>query len=281
MPDKSAPPDVRIARIAARQHGAVSGRQLREAGLSRNAVLERCRAGRLHRLHRGVYAVGHTAPSIERGWMAAVLALGETAALSHRSAASLWGLLPVDDDPIDVSLPSRSGRRRRRGMNIHRPASLGSAEVTRRRGIPVTTPARTIVDLRRVVGARLLRRAIRQAEVLGLPTGPDVVSDRTRSELERRFLSLCRRHNLPQPAVNICIGAMTVDFCWMEQKLIVETDGYRYHRGRLAFEEDRERDLRLRALGYDVVRLSHRQVFQESAMVRAVVGAALERRRAR
>jgi very-short-patch-repair endonuclease len=87
-----------------------------------------------------------------------------------------------------------------------------------------------------------------------LPTGPGVVLDHTRSELEHEFLRLCRRHHLPKPAVNLRVGQLTVDFCWVERGLIVETDGYRYHRGRAAFEDDRARDLKLRALGYEVMR---------------------------
>jgi very-short-patch-repair endonuclease len=255
--------DARIAAIAGRQHGAVSIHQLRESGISDTGVRERLRAGRLHRVHRGVHAVGHIAPSNERRWMAAVLALGRGAVLSHRSAAALWGLLPPIEGPVDVSLPSRSGRRRRQGIRVHRPASLPPQETARRRGIPVTSPARTLADLRAVVSGRELRRAIRQADFLGLPTGADIEIDKTRSELERRFLWLCSRHHLPQPAVNMSLGGMTVDFCWMEQKLIVETDGYRSHRGRAAFEDDRDRDLRLRTLGFEVVRLSYRQVLDK------------------
>jgi very-short-patch-repair endonuclease len=234
-----------------------------------------------------VYAVGHIAPSIERRWMAALLALskgadrsGAGAVLSHRSAAEVWDLLPPSDGPVDVSLSSRSGRRRRQGIRIHRPISIEPAETTRRRGIPVTSPSRTLADLRRAVPPRDFRRATRQADMLGLPTGPDSVPDRTRSELERRFLGLCRKHGLPVPAVNVRIGALTVDFCWAEQGLVVETDGYRYHRGRAAFEDDRGRDLELRALGYEVLRLSHRQVLDESARVAEVLWAVFERGRA-
>ncbi len=103
--------------------------------------------------------------------------------------------------------------------------------------------------------------------------------DRTRSELERRFVWLCGRHHLPKPAVNIRIGGMTVDFCWVEQRLIVETDGYSSHRGRTAFEDDRARDLRLRALGFEVLRLSYRQVFDEPERVISVLRAAATSRR--
>ncbi|HET8862226.1 MAG TPA: type IV toxin-antitoxin system AbiEi family antitoxin domain-containing protein [Solirubrobacterales bacterium] len=274
MPDKSAP-DRLIAELARRQHGAISSQQLREAGLTRTAVLERCQSGRLHRLHRGVYAVGHTAPNDERRWMAAVLALGDGAALSHRSAATLWELLPSREGPVDVSLTSRNGRRRRRGIRVHRPESLEPPEIIRHRAIPVTSPARTLADLKSAVPPHALRRATRQADFLGLPTGPDVDLDKTRSELERRFLWLCRRQHLPMPAVNLRIADLTVDFCWVERRLIVETDGYSSHRGRTAFEDDRARDLKLRALGYEVLRLSYHQVFDEPNQVVAVLRSAL------
>lgn len=265
-----------MATFANGQHGAISIEQLRAAGLTDAAVTRRVRAGRLHRLHRGVYAVGHIAPSDERRWIAAVLALGgegeaagangaraSGAVLSHRSAAALWSLLPPASGPVDVSLLSRNGKRARRGIRIHRPTSLRPMETARARGIPVTSPARTLADLRSSVPERELRRATRQADFLGLPIGPDIVPDRTRSELERRFLWLCGQERLPKPAVNMRIEAMTVDFCWVEQRSVVETDGYQAHRGRAAFESDRARDLRLRSLGYEVLHLSHRQVFEE------------------
>jgi very-short-patch-repair endonuclease len=280
MEDKRAP-DQAIASIAGRQHGAISIAQLHSAGLSKTAVQKRHRLGRLHSLHRGVYAVGHIAPSIERTWMAAVLALGggvseaDSVVLSHRSAAELWGLLPTRGGPVHVSLLSRHGRRRRSGIYIHRPVSLGPTETTRRRGVPVTSPARTLADLRGAVPDGELRRAMRQASFLGLPIGSGVASDGTRSELERRFLWLCHRHRLPTPAVNMRVGPLTVDFCWAEERLVVETDGYRSHGGRAAFEDDRDRDLMLRALGYEVQRLSHRQVFDEAERVVAVLRALL------
>jgi very-short-patch-repair endonuclease len=263
--------DVEIARIAGRQHGAISTAQLRRADLDNAAVGRRVRSGRLHRLHRGVYAVGHIAPSNERRWMAAVLALGEGAVLSHRSAAALWELLPTTDGLVDVSLTSRGGRKRRQGIRIHRPESLRPEQTTRRSGIPVTSPGRTLADLRTTAPAHDLRRAIRQADFLGLETGPDVEVDKTRSELERRFLWLCRRFCLPTPAVNMPIGNLTVDFCWVGRRLVVETDGYQAHRGRAAFEDDRDRDLKLRALGFDVIHLSYRQIFERPDEVIAVL----------
>jgi very-short-patch-repair endonuclease len=138
----------------------------------------------------------------------------------------------------------------------------------------VTTPARTIADLPGVVPASQLRRAIRQAEVLGLRTGLDPLVP-TRSELEDRFLALCRRHRLPAPEVNVRVGGVEVDFLWRDAKLVAETDGYRYHRGGRAFEDDHERNLTLNALGYEVRRFTYSQVIERPRRVVAAVRAAL------
>src|SRR5665811_2406542 len=189
MGAKVARADGEVAKRAARQHGVVSVGQMRDAGLGRNAVRRRVEAGWLHRVHRGVYAVGHRPPSREARWMAAVLACGSAgtsqggsvlahwgAALSHRSAAALWGLLPSRGGPVDISVFGDGGRGRRVGIRMHRSRLLLPAAVTSRNGIPVTKPARTIADLRRVsvgraplISPRELRRAIRQANFLGLP----------------------------------------------------------------------------------------------------------------
>jgi very-short-patch-repair endonuclease len=293
-------PDHVIAAVATRQHGVISTRQLLDAGLSLSGISRRVRNGRLHREHRGVYSVGHVARSPARRWMAAVIACrrddsiaGEDeaipilerwgAALSHLSAAYLWGILPTKEGPVDISIPENGGKAERRGVRVHRCRTLIPAVVTLRAGIPVTTPARTLADLRKVasrgkrslVSASELRRAIRQADVLGLPIGDDTSHDRTRSELERRFLCLCRRHGLPSPEVNVRIDRYLVDFLWRDRNLVVETDGYRYHRGRVAFEDDRDRDIELRALGYEVIRLSDRQVRGEQRLVGDVLKTAL------
>jgi very-short-patch-repair endonuclease len=203
--------------------------------------------------------------------MAAVLGCGKGAALSHRSAAALWGLLPAVAGPADVSVRDRGGRSRRRGIRIHRSRTLTPELTTRCRGIPVTSPARTISDLRRVLPPAQVRRAIRQAEALGFGLGRGVERDGTRSELEHRFRRLCRRHRLPMPVANAPVGGFVVDFLWRERALIVETDGYRYHRGRQAFEDDRARDIELRLLGYEVVRFTYRQVLDDPAHVAATV----------
>lgn len=284
MHGKVAKLDLRLAEIAERQHGVVSVNQLHGCGMGEEAIRARVNAGRLHRLHRGVYAVGHQALPSEGRWLAAVLALGQGphegdgtalhrwgAAVSHRSAAFLWGLLPAKQAPCDVIVDGTGGRARRAGIRVHRSLSLVPADVTLRRGIPVTTPRRTIQDLREAsaagragaVSSRELRRAIRQANVVGLPVGDEKVGDGTRSDLERAFLHLCRRHGLPPPAVNVRVGPYLVDFLWRDKGLIVETDGYRFHRGSEAFHDDRRRDLELTRRGYEVIRLSERQVGEE------------------
>jgi predicted transcriptional regulator of viral defense system len=141
--------------------------QLRRAGTDKSGIGRRVRAGRLHRVHRGVYAVGHEALSLEGCWLAVVLAYGGSAVLSHRSAAELWGFLPPEPATIHVTVASASGRAARRGIRLHRCPSLPRSAMTRRNGIAVTIPARTIGDLRRVAPGSEVRRAIRQAEFLG------------------------------------------------------------------------------------------------------------------
>jgi very-short-patch-repair endonuclease len=305
MREESARPDRGVAERARRQHGVVADWQLVESGLSTSAISRRVASGRLHRVHRGVYAVGHAGLSRHGAWLAAVLACGKSrrlggddrgrdseatvavldywgAALSHRSAAQLWELLPVQSGNVDISVPGHGGRKRRQGIRLHRSTSLSPASVTLRDGIPLTKPGRTIADLRlaragahSIISPRELRRAIRQAEVLGLPLGEDVASDRTRSDLEGDFLALCRGRGLPEPEVNVRISRHLVDFLWRERRLIVETDSYLYHRGRVAFQDDRGRDLDLRARGFDVVRISERQLEDEADLVAEVVGHAL------
>jgi hypothetical protein len=290
MDRKGATADERIAELATRQCGVVSASQLRDLGLGEGAIRARLKVGRLHAVHRGVYAVGHSALPPPARWLAAVLATGGIrqasgssvlacwgAAVSHRSAASVWGLLPISDGPVDVVVAGTGGRKRRFGIRVHRSRSLREGDVTVRQGIPVTTPARTIADLGKVASERELRRAIREAEVSGLPLGPEQ-GDRTRSDLERDFLLLCGRHGLPAPEVNVRVGRHLVDFRWPESRLVVETDGYVYHRGAQAFQDDRARDLDLKRRGYEVVRLSERQVNEEPELVAATLARLMRER---
>jgi Transcriptional regulator, AbiEi antitoxin/Protein of unknown function (DUF559) len=272
MVDKSANRDVALARLAAGQHGVVSIAQLVALELSREAVRKRVLSGRSHRLHRGVYAVGHTAPSLHRDFMAAVLACGEGAVLSHTSAAAHWGFLKPLRGPVHVSLPILGGRRRRSGIVVHRCISLarsGERLTTVRTGVSVTTPTRTVEDLKGEVAPYLVRRATRQAELAGYSLGSPGGGDRTRSDLESGFLRLCRRYGIPAPEVNVEVGRWIVDFLWREQGVAAETDFYGYHRGRIAFQDDRARDLDLRRQGLAVHRFSEEQVNERPAEVAA------------
>jgi len=186
--------------------------------------------------------------------MAAVLACGVGGVLSHRSAAMLWRLLDPRRAMIHVAVTSRGGRAKRNGLVIHRPPTLLPSQTTHRRNIPVTTPSRTLADLRRIAPEWEYRKALRQADFLRLDIGTLPGADGTRSGLESDFLAFCKRHRLPIPDVNVKLGPYTVDFVWLAQRVVVETDSYRTHGGEVAFEEDRQRDLWLKARGFEVVR---------------------------
>jgi very-short-patch-repair endonuclease len=211
--------------------------------------------------------------------MAAVLACGPGAVLSHISAGELWGMLrtdrvlsPAEPRPpgdIHVTVPSKA--RHRPGIQVHRSRTLVPAALTRRAGIPVTTASRTLADLRRILPQPQFAAALRQAEFLGLPLDPALEADHTRSELEARFLRLCRRHRLPRPEANVPIGPCTVDCLWRDRRLVVELDGHRAHGSRAAFEADRERDAYLTRLGFSVVRFTWRQVTRSPADVAATL----------
>jgi hypothetical protein len=192
--------------------------------------------------------------------MAAVLACGEGAVLSHRSAAEHWKLLDRFSLPIHVTVPGVGGRSKRRGLLIHRSSSLTSSAFEVHERIAVTTPARTIADLRRTESDGLLRSAIRVANYRRLEIGNEGGEAGERSELERRFLRFCHRNGLPQPEVNVSIPPYTADFVWRRHGLIVETDGWRAHRGRQAFEDDHARDAFYRRLGFEVLRFTWRQL---------------------
>ncbi len=217
--------------------------------------------------------------------MAAVLAYGAGAVLSHRSAAGLWRILAVPPHGqdrsggglIDVTVPGDGGRARRRGIRLHRSLTLSPAHCTIRQGIPVTTPGRTLEDLRHVLPGTKLASALREAEYLTLAIGDRPNVDRTRTELEALFLALCRRHRLPQPEVNVRIDRYEVDFLWRAQGLVVEVDGWESHRTRSAFEEDRARDARLMLLGHDVLRFTWRQVEAEATALARTIRTLLRR----
>jgi hypothetical protein len=283
--------DAELARLAGRQHGVVATRQLSALGLARGGVAARARAGRLHRVHRGVYAVGHTVLTVNGRRMAAVLAAGPGAVLSHASAAALWDIRPTSATRIDISVRSAGGRAKRPGLRIHRTPTLQTDEITAHQGIRVTSPARTLLDLASSLPRRALERALDEAEIRDLydrraleavalahagehgaralaealaQDGDPVLTD---SELEEIMLGLCDEQQLERPTPRAWVAGLRVDFLFAASRLVVETDGYRYHRTRRAFERDRERDAILARAGYRTLRFTHRQLTREPALV--------------
>jgi very-short-patch-repair endonuclease len=299
---------VLIAELSASQHGVVSLRQLRELGMTRGRVAKRIESGRWRRVHPSVVAVSH-APLTRHGfYLAAVLACGPGAALSHRECAALRGLRQSNRSRVDVTSPGRRGRGRR-GIEVHSGATLSPEDVELVDGIPCTTVARTLLDLAEVVSARQLERACDQADRLrcfdlkaverqlarangrrGAATLRSLLDDKlraptqTRNKLEERFLALCRTGGLPQPRVNEWIATEPIgyeaDFLWREQRLIAEVDGRDVHTTRLAFEHDRRRDQRLMLAGYRVVRFTWRQVTEDPATTLDTLRALLAQRSA-
>jgi hypothetical protein len=293
--------DRRIADLAARQHGVVSRAQLERAGLTDGAIRARLRVRRLIPLHRGVYAVGHDHLTHAGRWMAAVLAGGPGAVLSHRSAAALWELRPPSAGAVDILLAGRH-KRGPRGVTVHRTRRLTAHELTSKDGIPVTTAARTLLDLAEAVPRRTLVRAVEEAEVRelfdlaqlraaiaanpgrsgGVILGAVLSQERigetvTRSELEDAFLSLVARLGFPAPATNVRLAGCEAHFLWRDQRLVVETDGYRFHRTAGALDRDRAKDLDLAAAGYRVLRFSYRQVMSADPRVERALAARLPR----
>jgi predicted transcriptional regulator of viral defense system len=288
-----------LVALAGRQHGVVGLAQLRSLGLSRSGVRTRVASGRLHRVHGGVYALGRPQLSAKGYWMAAVMACGLDALLSHRSAAALHGLMLTAQTRIDVTVPRRSSRARP-GIRIHRSTCLGPVDHALVDGIPCTSVERTLLDLATLVDSPVLERACDQAEVLrvldmhairellarraGQPgvarlrailEAGQVGENIPRNELEERFLRLCRGGELPLPEVNVWMTVageeMQVDFVWHEQRVIVETDGFGTHGTRQAFHRDRRRDQLLVLAGWQVVRFTWDQVTGEPGYVLEVV----------
>jgi very-short-patch-repair endonuclease len=285
--------DLVIAALAGDQYGVVSRAQLLQAGLTSREIERRTEARRLIALHRGVYAVGHRVLKVEGRWMAAVLAAGEGAVLSHRDAAALWDLCPTPHGAIHVTVPGDPGRRRRPGLQIHRSVTLAHADTVVHRGIPVTTATRTIVDLARTTQGRRLEELIDRADFHGLVDFATLGQANaaalravlenyrpapTQSELEEAFLRLCDDHDLPRPETGVRVEGYTVDFVWCDLKLAVEVDGYRYHRAPHKFETDRERDVVLTAAGWTVLRFTWRQLTERPAWVAAKVRACVRAR---
>jgi len=283
--------DREIALIAKPQHGLISLDQLRGLGMDRKTAHKRVELGALHQVHTGVYSVGHSPLSRESRFMAAVLACGPSAVLSHRSAAVLLRLRKDSHTWIDVTAPNRRGRIPM-GINAHRDGSLRPADRTSTRGIPCTNVSRTLLDLAAVVPVWELRKAISEAEVLRILDHAAVrqlikrsrgrrgvarlrmVMDeihpqtkRTRSDMEIDFLRMCERADLPQPEVNVKleVGGRRVmpDFLWRDAGLVVEADSRRYHDTGSAFQSDRKREQQLQLAGWRVSRCTWEQIERE------------------
>jgi len=283
------------------QHGVVARRQLLAIGMSGEAIARRIRAGWLHPVARGVYAVGR--PEVDRRaqWVVAALACGPRAVLSHLSAAALWGIRPERSGAmIDVTVPPGT-RRERPGIRVHAQA-LQAPEHGVRHGIPVTSAARTLVDLASVIDRRALLAAVTEADKLDLVV-PQQLSRHlehhrgrrgvatlrellerdsyvlTESELERRFLALARSIGMPLPRTGVRLNGFVVDFFWPDLRLVVETDGLRYHRTAAQQARDRRRDHAHAAAGLTTLRFTHAQVRYEPAAVRNTLAAVTVRLR--
>jgi predicted transcriptional regulator of viral defense system len=275
------PPWLRAATLAGRQCGVVSVAQLREVGIGRGAVDRAVRAGRLHRVHHGVYAMGHTVLRPEGHRLAAVLACGPGAVLSHRSAAAHWELLATSQARIDVT--AVRSRHPVPGVRLHTTRSLDAQDRTTHQGIPITTVHRTLLDLAATTRADQLENALAQAMHLQLydqraiddviarsngHRGTGVLNEATRQEpqitrsmWEIRMLRLVRSAHLPEPICNKALdapdhGECKPDFYWPAYGLIVETDGSEAHRTLAAFRGDRAKDAALTAAGYKVLRFT-------------------------
>ena len=277
--------DAELAALATRQYGLVASHQL---GLGKAAVTRRVGAGRLHVVHKGVYAVGHLGLGREGRWLAAVLACGEGAALSHRSAAALWGIRDWE-----LRRPEVTARtvKRHAGIASHRGRLLDADRALHLR-IPVTSPSRTLVDLAHLLDEDDLVRALREAmwrRLYDRPALDDALARRpsvklqrllnavdvTQSELEDRFLWVCDRHRLPKPRTQHRIGARTYDFAWPEQRVVVETDGWRAHGTPHAFQADRTSSNALQLAGWLVLRFTREDLTRRARRVARDVRTAL------
>jgi hypothetical protein len=298
LPLSSQAIDARVAAVAAKQRGNITRAQLLGLGLDTYAIRYRVKIGRLHRVYRGVYSVGRPPGSPEDWASAAVLACGAGAALSHSSAMVLWGYWRQWDRPYEVTVV---GDRRTRGIRVHRSTTLRRHDVTRQLGIRVTTPARTIFDIsprqtdkafKRTVSNALhslwmtedqlaeavarhpnLRGAKRAAKLIGLPGTP------TRSGWEDEFPAFCRKHDLPAPVMGAPLGGYILDALFVAERLIVELDSWRFHRGKPAFEADRERDADNLARGFVTVRVTKERLDERPAEEARRLHAILEQRR--
>jgi uncharacterized protein DUF559/putative AbiEi antitoxin of type IV toxin-antitoxin system len=269
-----------IAMLAGAQGGVVGRAQLTARGIAAKAIEYRMRIGRLRPIHRGVYAVGHDALPTRGRLVAGLLVAGPSAALSHRTAAGIWKLTPLMPQFVEITTTTRAPRSRP-GLILHHATSL---ETRIRDDLPVTTPLRTLKDLAATRPYKEIERATIEALVLKLVNRQALAHQRgpgaavlarlvgagvapTRSELERRFIKAMLKLGLPTPQVGYRIGAHTVDFCWPEHHLVVETDGARYHDHPIAIRRDHGKDADLQLRGYAVLRFTWQEVVHDPAAV--------------
>jgi|tagenome__1003787_1003787.scaffolds.fasta_scaffold20719792_2 hypothetical protein len=285
--------------LARRQHNVVTNAQLRELGFSAKAIKHRVRRGRLHRIHQGVYAVGRRELTRHGHWMAAVLACGEGAVLSHASAAVLWGIRDKEGRQIEISVPAERAPSPK-GIRVHRRAALTAKDPTKRHGIPVTTPACTLIDIAPRLSDKQREAAVNEADILdlidpeqlrraideragrpGTKSLRDILDKHTftltASVLERLFLPIARRAGLPRPLTGARVNGFEVDFYWPDIKLVVETDGLRYHRTPAQQARDTLRDQKHAVAELTPLRFTHAQVAYEPDHVEAILRAVARR----
>ena len=286
-----------IGELAGRQDNLVTREQLLTIGLGRGAIAHRLSAGRWRRVHPGVYLVAPAPLHLRAEARAAVLACGDSAAVSHATAAGLWGILPETDD-VHVTVPGRHTGPRE-GVHVHRTAALHPDEIALRHGLRLTSPARTICDLAGMATTHEAEAALTEARVQRLVTDPQLhaVIERTptlkgsavirallraetetgysRSRAERAMVELTRAAGLPPPLLNQRLLGYLADFVWPQYRLVMEVDGYRYHGHRAAFERDRRRDQLMVSSGYRVLRITWRQLRDEQLFVVARLAQAM------
>jgi len=279
--------DKLIAAVARTQHGYITRSQLLELGLGTGAIDYRIKIGRLIPVYAGVYAVGHLPLGPEARAHAAVLACGAGAVLSHGSAAGLWKYMKYwSPPPYEVTAPTK---RRRPGITVHRATTLTRRDITRQLGVPVTSPARTVLDMTPRLGGKQLRRFMRDARLTHTLNRSDLAEllDRhprhpatkrlepfldprkagapTRSEFEDAFIEFARRYGLPVPITNTHVHGYEVDALFATERVIVELDGAEFHLDRDAFESDRDRDAHLLAAGYVTIRITWERLTEHPA----------------
>lgn len=288
------------ATIAADQKGVVSREQLLSPGLTSAMITRLIREGFLHPLHRGVYAVGHVALPRFGKEQAALLACGEGAVISGRSALYLWGINDMGPAEVEVTVAGRH-RRKQRGIRLHRVATLDRGDVRTRHGLSVVFPARALIEFAAVASFDELGDAVAEARQRGLIRDGELEAAAnaagrrrgaaqtraflldegepamTRSRGERRLRKLVRDARLPQPKANVRVAQYEVDFLWPEQRVVLELDSYGFHGHRRAFERDHRKTMVLEDAGFHVIRVTRRQLLEEPYWVVAHIARALDR----